>query len=98
MHEGTLERVREYVRSKQYIMTTHAEEEVSDDELTIYDVEHVIFTGKIIERQKDKIQAEWKYLIQGNTLIGDIATVVAKISITSKLVIITVFIGGSYDM
>ena len=98
MHESVLERMREYIRSKQYVMTMHAEEEMSDDELTIYDVEHVIFTGKIIERQKDSIKAEWKYLIQGRALIGDVATVVAKISITSKLVIITVFIGRAYDM
>ena len=98
MHDNILEKMREYVRTKQYVMTTHAEEEMSDDELTIYDVEHVIFTGKIIERQKDRSQAEWKYLIQGDTLIGNIATVVAKISITSKLVIITVFIGRYYDM
>ncbi|MCP3675879.1 MAG: DUF4258 domain-containing protein [Gammaproteobacteria bacterium] len=90
--------MREYIRAKQYIMTIHAEEEMSDDNLTIFDVEHVILTGKIIERQKDNTSVEWKYLIEGNTISRHIATVVVKISITNKLVIITVFIGSPYDM
>lgn len=36
-------------------MTLHAEEEMSDDGLTIYDIEHCILTGKIIERQKNRL-------------------------------------------
>ena len=79
-------------------MTLHAEEEMADDSMTIFDIEHVILTGVIIERQRDNISCEWKYLIEGNTIQANIATVVAKISITGKLVIITVFMGRTYDM
>lgn len=39
-------------------MTYHARKEMVDDVLTIYDVEHGILTGKIIERQTDRITAE----------------------------------------
>lgn len=53
-----LNRMREKVRTRQYIMTLHAEEEMNNDGLSIYDVEHVILTGKIVERQKDPITAE----------------------------------------
>jgi hypothetical protein len=49
-------------------------------------------TGKIIERQKDRDTAEWKYLIEGQTLSGDMLIVVTKISIMGKLVIITVYL------
>ena len=73
-------------------MTLHAEEEMDDDELTIYDVEHGIFTGKIVERQKDDISNEWKYLIKGKTLKGSDVEIVTKLSITGKLVIITVYL------
>ncbi len=34
-------------------MTVHAEEEMNDDGLTVFDVEHSILSGAIIERQKD---------------------------------------------
>jgi len=66
--------------------------------LTIFDVEHVVLTGKIIEKQKDKSPVEWKYIIEGSTVSGHVATVVTKISMTNKTVIITVFIGKAYDL
>jgi hypothetical protein len=73
-------------------MTLHAEEEMDDEDLSIFDIERGILTGKIIERQRDRNTAEWKYLIEGQTLSGDMLTVVAKLSITGKVVIITVYL------
>ena len=83
--------MRDKVRTRQYIMTLHTEEEMDDDRLSIYDIEHVILSGRIIERQKDPITAEWKYLIQGNTFSEGNVTVAAKLSPTGKLVILTVY-------
>ncbi len=98
LHDQILEEMRECILGKQYLMTLHAEEEMTDDSLSIFDIEHIILTGSIFERQKDQVSGEWKYLIEGNTIQAGIATVVAKISITGKLVIITVFIGRRYDL
>jgi hypothetical protein len=72
-------------------MTLHAEEEMNDDALTIFDVERAILTGKVIERQEDQMTGEWKYLITGLSIHGDGVAVVAKVSVTDKLVIITVY-------
>jgi hypothetical protein len=72
-------------------MTIHAEEEMTDDDLSVFDVERVALSGAIIERQKDPDTAEWKYLVGGETVSGHPAVVVAKISVTGKLVIITVY-------
>jgi len=47
----------------------------------------------IIERQKDRITAEWKYLVSGITVSGYGAIVVVKLSPTGKLVFITVYRG-----
>lgn len=49
MYDHILKRMQERVRSRQYVMTFHAEEEMSDDGLTIFDVERGILTDKIIE-------------------------------------------------
>ena len=46
----------------------------------------------ILERQKDKVTAEWKYCINGQSLGGSEVEVVAKLSPTGKLVIITVYV------
>ncbi|MEI6219004.1 MAG: DUF4258 domain-containing protein, partial [bacterium] len=61
------------------------------DGFSIFDVEHCILHGEIIERQKERSSVEWKYLLRGVTFNEKSLCVVAKISITGKLVIITVY-------
>lgn len=87
-----LKKMRDRIRTCQYVMTLHAEEEMNDENLTIFDVEHGILTGKIVERQKDRETGEWKYLVKGLTLVESDIFVVTKLSSTNKLVIITVYI------
>jgi hypothetical protein len=58
---------------------------------TILDVERVSLTGEIIERQQDQDTGEWTYLIAGNTLADEPIIVVAKLTFTGKLIIITVY-------
>ena len=60
MYDRILTRLRARVRAYDYVMTLHAEEEMNDDGLTIFDIEHSILTGKIFERQKDLDTGEWK--------------------------------------
>jgi len=86
-----LKQMQEKIRNGQYVMTLHAAEEMEDDDLTIFDVESVMLTGEIFERQKDRLTADWKYLIKGQIEHQD-TVVVAKLSVTGKLVIITVYI------
>ena len=92
MYERILKQMRERIRTRQYVMTLHAEEEMVDDNLSLFDVERGILTGSIIKRQQDQITTEWKYLLEGHTLGGDWIIVVAKLSSTGKLVIITVYL------
>ncbi|KAA0223086.1 MAG: DUF4258 domain-containing protein [Phycisphaerae bacterium] len=83
--------MRELVRTSEYIVTVHAAEEIEADELTIFDVEHAVLTGEIIERQKDEQTGQWKYVIEGVDLGGEPLRVVGRISRAAKLVFITVF-------
>ena len=68
MYERILNQLREKVRTRQYVMTLHADEEMDEDELSIFDVESVILSGKIIERQKDqaRVQANGSILSKAN--------------------------------
>lgn len=92
MYNRVLLRLQEKIRTQNYIMTLHAEEEMVDDDLTIFDIERAILTGKIIERQEDYRSGEWKYLVTGESVDSRLVTVVTKLSITDKLVIITVYL------
>ena len=91
MFERILNQMREKVRTREYVMTVHADEEMDEDELTIFDVESVILSGKIIERQKDQSIGEWKYLVKGETLDGKNVVTVTKIGPTGKLIFITIY-------
>ena len=92
MFKRILMRMREKVRRREYVMTYHARKEMNDEDLIVYDVERCILTGEIMERQKDRVTAEWKYRLRGETVVGGKVEVVAKLSQTGKLVIITVYI------
>lgn len=86
------DKMREKIRSLEYAMTIHAEEEMVNDNLSVFDVENGILTGEIFERQKDIETGEWKYLVCGKTIDDKDIIVVAKLSVTEKVVIITVYL------
>lgn len=52
MFPHILQRMQEKIRTLDYVLTLHAEEEMEDDELSILDVEQAFLTGEIIERQR----------------------------------------------
>ena len=91
MYDADLKRMRELIRARRYVMTLHAEEEMDADGLTIFDVESTILTGRVTERQRDRLPDEWKYLVIGQSLTGAIVTVVTRFSPTGTLVFITMF-------
>lgn len=91
MYERILQQMRECIRTRQYVMTLHATDEMYDDNLSIFDVESAVLTGLIIERQKDTVSGAWKYVLKGRTLDEESIFVVGKISSVNKLVMITVF-------
>lgn len=92
MYPRTLKRIRNLTREGRYVVTVHALDEMDDDGLTIFDVERVILTGEITERQKDSKTREWKYLVRGKTIEDFDAGVVLKIGPTDKLIVITVYV------
>ncbi len=91
MHEKTLQWMRDAVRDRRYVMTTHAEEEMDAEDLSIYDIESGILTGKIAERQKDRVTGEWKYRIRSRTMGDKAIEIMTKKGPTRKVVIITVY-------
>ncbi len=93
VHDRILQRCRNNIRSLNYVMTIHAEEEMNDDLFTIFDVEHAVLNGEITERQKDQSTDEWKYLINGNSLDERPLGTAVKLSPTGKLVFLTIYEG-----
>lgn len=92
MSEPTITRIRECVRSLNYVVSIHAAEELDDDNITIFDLENIILSGEIIERQRDTRTREVKCVVRGLTLDERHAETVVKIGPTGKLFVITVYL------
>jgi hypothetical protein len=91
MFERELKRFRALVRNRQYVLTVHALEEMGEDEVFAEDIEQVILTGQIVERQVDRATRERKYVLTGMDLAGEPVGVVLKLGSTGKAVILTVY-------
>lgn len=88
----TINLFRELVRSFDYVVSAHAAEELEDDNLSILDLENIILTGKIIERQRDTQTREVKCVVHGASLQGIPVEAVVKLGRTGKLYFITVYV------
>ena len=91
MYERILQLFRDRIRGLDYVVTLHTDEEMDEDDLSVFDLENAVLTGEIVERQRDLRTREWKYVIRGTALDGGAVCVVGKLSLTSRLVIITMY-------
>lgn len=92
MPPPSITRVRNLVRTLRYVVSLHAAEELEDDGLTILDLENIILTGYIVERQKDQETNETKIVIRGRTLDDREAEVVVKFGLSGILYVVTVYL------
>lgn len=91
MQHPTITKIRECIRSLNYVVSIHATEEMENDNLTIFDLENIILTGEIIERQRDFKTREIKCVIRGLTKGIQNAETIIKIGPLGQLFFITVY-------
>jgi hypothetical protein len=91
MAPATISQFRHLIRTLNYVVSTHAAEELEDDHLSILDLENIILTGQIAARQRDAQTREIKCVVTGVTLDGTAAETVVKVGFTGKLIVITVY-------
>ena len=66
---------------------------MGEDDVLVKDIENVILTGQIVERQVDRATKERKNVLTGTDLFGEPVGVVLKMGSTGKAVVITVYRG-----
>ncbi|MEK7830527.1 MAG: DUF4258 domain-containing protein [Acidobacteriota bacterium] len=82
-----ISKVRELVRNGLYYLTEHADEEASADGFDVYDVEHVLLTGKI----RRSWPREEKYEVVGAALDGRMLGLVFRQTMGGKIRVITAY-------
>jgi chorismate-pyruvate lyase len=87
-----IRRILDCIRTLNYAVSLHAAEELDDDNLTILDLETIILSGQIIERQRDYKTREVKFVIRGRTIEGQSAEAIVKFNQIGTLFVITVYL------
>ena len=85
-----IDKIREKIRLLQYDMTIHAMEEMAEDNLDIFDIEHAILEGQISQVEKGDPRGT-KYVIEGFAV--DMQTSVGTVGrfTNGRYLIITVY-------
>lgn len=91
MKQKILERIRNCIRSGLYELTSHANDEMVDDDLDILDIEYSILSGQIVKVERDDLQSI-KYIIHGIGRISEIPIgTVGRFTASGKYRIITTY-------
>jgi len=92
MLDRVLRLFRQRVDAGDFVVTVHAEEEMTDDDLMVSDLEQVVACGAIQECQRDRATGERKYRVRGNATDGRPVQAIVKLGPTGKVVFITLYV------
>ncbi len=85
-----LDRIRSAVREQNYRISTHANEEMSEDYMTLEDVEKILLNGQIKKRFSRDPRGT-RYEVAGESMDGRRANVVCRFLPSKVMLIITAF-------
>ena len=86
----TLEKIRQKVRTRDYYLSSHAEEEMAEDGFDRQDVENAILQG-FVQKKLTRDPRGTRYRIEGPAKDGRLMDVLCRFKETGPLIIITVY-------
>ena len=84
------QRIRQKIIDRAYYLSSHAEDEMLDDELERDDVEYAILRGRI-QRKLSEDRRGTRYRIEGPAKDGRLVHVICRFKADGNLIIITVY-------
>jgi len=88
---GVLQRIRQKVIDRAYYLSSHAEEEMWEDNLERPDVENAILKGRIEKKMTQDFRGT-RYRIEGPSLDLRTVQVICRFDDKSELLIITAYV------
>ena len=85
-----IQKIRQKIIDEKYIVSSHAEEELEDDDLDIYDLENAILKGYVEKKLKEDIRGT-RYKIEGPALDGRIIHIICRHKEIGNLLVITAY-------
>ena len=89
MYDRILVRMRTCIRSNNYRMSEHAKAESWDEGITLIAIEQAVLEGSIVERQRDSVSNEHKFVVRSSEHFAGRIEIVAKFGPVGELYIIT---------
>ena len=86
----TLQRIRQKIIDRKYYLSSHAEEEMLDDELERNDIENAILNGRLENKLIEDIRGT-RYRIEGPAMDERLIHVICRFRDEANLIIITVY-------
>ena len=86
-----LQKIRQKIIDRKYYLSSHAEEEMLDDELERKDIENAILKGRIEKKMTKDIRGT-RYRMEGPTLDRRLIQVLCRFKEEANLIIITVYV------
>lgn len=87
---SVIERIREKIRRRDYFLSSHAEDEMAEDEFERTDVEAAILGG-LLDKKLTHDARGTRYRLEGPAVDGRLMEVVCRFREDRSLVIITVY-------
>ena len=87
---SNIQTIRQRILDRDYFMSSHAEEEMLDDNLERKDVENAILKGRI-EKKMTHDERGTRYRIEGPARDGKLIHVICRFREHASLIIITVY-------
>lgn len=87
---STIERIREKIRSRDYFLSSHVEQEMAEDEFERVDVENAILNG-FVEKKLTHDPRGTRYRLEGPADDGRLMHVVCRFNEAMAMIVITVY-------
>lgn len=87
---ANIQKIRQKLIDRAYYLSSHAEEEMLDDNLERDDIEYAVFKGRIEKKLSEDARGT-RYRIEGPAKNGRLIHVICRFREDANLVIITVY-------
>lgn len=87
---SAIQKIRQKIIDKDYYLSSHAEDEMLDDNLERSDIENAILNGRIEKKLTEDVRGT-RYRIEGPAKDGRLVHTICRFKEAGNLVIITVY-------
>lgn len=92
MYDDIERQIKDHVAQGEYYIGIHVEARMRQQDISIYDAEYIVLSGRIVERQRADPPFDYKYIFHGTTVDGRAAEAVVRFDPVYEVFYITAYL------